>query len=139
MSNLTQARMSRITKVNSIALPLAAVAVYQGGIACVDTSANKVTKGASGNGNLIPIGEFAEDADNTASGAPMVMVRLDEEVTLATYDSATGGNAVTAANLFEDVYLLDDHTVTTASSGNSVAGRVWKVDANGVAVQKPRT
>jgi len=44
-------------------------------------------------------------------------------------------NAVTASNLFADVYILDDQTVTTASSGNSKAGRVWAVDADGVCVE----
>jgi hypothetical protein len=51
------------------------------------------------------------------------------------WDNASGGAAVTG--LFSLCYMLDDHTVTNASSGNSVAGRVWAIDTTkGVLVQK---
>lgn len=138
MSALTQARMSEEFQFSSIALPLAASqSVFQGGIACADTTTGTVKKGAAANANLLKIGEFAETYDNSAGTASVqVLVRLDHEVTAYFYDNATGANAVTATDLFTDVYILDDHTVTKASSGNSKAGRVWAVDAvKGVAVE----
>lgn len=138
MANLTQGRGTRETRAKTIALPLAAgQKVWQGGIACADTSTATVKKGASGNANLLRIGEFAESVDNTTGGVSVnVLVSLDHEIVFRSYDNDTGGNAVTASNLFNDVYILDDHTVTTVSSGNSKAGRVWSVDSiNGVGVE----
>jgi hypothetical protein len=138
MAALTQARMTRTSTLSTVSLPLAAsTAVYQGGMACYDTSAHVVTKGAAANANLVPIGYFNENVDNSASTATtFATVNLFHEITVSYWDNATGGNAVSASNLFTQVYILDDHTVTTSSSGNSKAGRVWGVDsANGVAIE----
>lgn len=130
MGALTQARTSKAKTLGTVSLPLGAgLKAFQGGIACADTSAAVVKPGASGNANLLKIGEFAESVDNSAgTGTAQVNVRLDHELDGRWYDNATGGNAVTASNLFADCYILDDHTVTTSSSGNSKAGRVWGVD-----------
>lgn len=130
MSALTQSRMVVETVYKNIPLPLAAsTAVYEGGIACLDTSAHVCTKGAAANANLIYVGQFLQDYDNSGSTATaFVMVSLNTEVTIRWYDSVTGGNAVTSANLFSTVYIFDDHTLTTSSSGNSSAGRLWAVD-----------
>jgi hypothetical protein len=130
--------MVREDTLKTLALPLAASQkVFQGGIACADTSTNTVKKGASGNSNLKKIGEFAENADNSSgTGSLNVLVNLDHEIVVRWYDNATGGNAITISNFFADVYVLDDHTVTTSSGSNSKAGRVWAVDTiKGVAVQ----
>ena len=138
MAALTQARMPIETRLNTVALPLAASATaWQGGMACADTSAGTVKPGAASNANLLRIGLFAESIDNSASTATtQILVKLDHEVVVQWFDNATGGNAVTSSNLFADVYILDDHTVTTSSSGNSKAGRVWAVDSvKGVAVE----
>lgn len=138
MSALTKARMIRETRFKNIALPLAASqSVFQGGIACGDTSTGTVKKGAAGSTTLVRIGEFTENCDNSASTASTnVVVSLEKEIVARWYDNATGGNAVTASDLFNDAYILDDHTVTKASSGNSKAGRVWAVDSvKGVAVE----
>lgn len=63
------------------------------------------------------------------------MVNLDREVVARWYDNDTG-TAVVAANVGSDCYILDDHTVTGSSTGNSVAGRVWQVDSvKGVLVE----
>jgi hypothetical protein len=137
MAALTQARMSRVESLSTVDLPLAAQHVYPNGRACADTATATVKKAASGNANLISLGEFADEYDNTGGLAPRALVRLDNTIWVAWYDSVTGGGAVTAANLFNVVYWADDHTVTTSAGGNSVAGRVWKVDSvNGVAIQK---
>lgn len=138
MAALTQARMSRVTTLSTVSLPGAAsTKFYQGGMACADTSTGTVKNGAASNANLLRIGKFVETVDNSGSTATcQVTVELEHEVVATWYDNATGANAVAAANLFSDVYILDDHTVTTASSGNSKAGRVWAVDSNfGVLVE----
>ncbi|SRR5216684_1629859 len=138
MAALTTKRQTRETRAKHIPLPLAAgQTVYQGGIACGDTSTGTVKKGASGSTTLLRIGEFDENLDNSVpTTTTNVLVNLDHEIVIRWYDNATGANAVAASTLFNDVYILDDHTVTTASSGNSKAGRVWMVDStNGVGVE----
>lgn len=131
MAALTQARMQRETTLKKVALPLVAGAkAFQGGMACIDTSAAVVRPGVAGNANLVKVGEFNESVDNSAgTGTTLVMVNLDREIIGRWYDNATGGNAATSSNLFQDVYVLDDHTITTSSSGNSKAGRMWGLDA----------
>lgn len=139
MSALTQGKTPKITTISTWAYPLAAnTKVYAGGVACIDSANNVVTKGASGSTTLLAIGTFVETVDNTggAAGAVWVSVELFWEITVLWYASVTGANAVTSSALFTDVYLADDQTVTTASSGNSKAGRVWAIDAlNGIAVE----
>lgn len=130
MAALTQSRMSVESKFKNIPLVLAgSTSVFEGGIACLDTSAHVCTKGAASNANLIRVGEFLQDYDNSGSTATAnVMVSLNQEIVIRWYDSVTGGSAVTVANLYATVYIFDDHTLTTSSSGNSSAGRLWAVD-----------
>jgi hypothetical protein len=139
MAALTQKRMTRGDAISTIALPLASgQKVYQGGAACYDSGAlGAVKKAATGSTTLVPIGEFAESADNTSGGAPNVNVRLQHPINAAWYDNVTGGNAVTmATNGFGLCYWADDHTVTASSSSASPAGRVWDVDTiKGVLVE----
>lgn len=139
MAALTAPRPARFTTIKSTMFPLGAgLKAYSGARCYADTAANCVKPGVAGNANLQPIGIFAATVDNTAgTGTQLVQVDLDKEILVQWLDNATGSNAVTlASNLFDDVYCLDDHTVTTSSSGNSKAGRVWDVDAlKGVAVQ----
>jgi hypothetical protein len=138
MASLTQPRLPKETRYKNIALPLGAgLTAWQGGIACLDTAANVCKPGASGNANLIKVGEFLESNNNSAgTGSSYVMVSLDVEIVLKWYDNATGAGNVTSSYLFDDVYVNDDHSVTTTSSGNSEAGRVWALDPiYGVAVQ----
>jgi hypothetical protein len=133
---LTQARMPEELRFKSIALPLSAsTTAYQGGMACIDSSAGEVTPGAAGNSGLTRIGNFAETCDNSdGTGTAMVVVTLDKEVVCQWYDNATGANAVDT--LFTTAYCLNDQTVTKASSSNSAAGRVWAIDSvKGVAVE----
>lgn len=142
MSALTQPRMGKEGCWKNIPLVLAAsTVVYAGGIAVLDPTNGVGTKGVAGTSTFIRVGEFIESIDNSASTATSyVMVSLDREITLRWYDNVTGGNAVTAANLYNTCYILDDHTVTMASSGNSPAGRVWQLDPIfGVAVQETNT
>ena len=131
MAALTQARMTKVTTLSTVSLVGAAsTKFYQGGMACADTSAGVVKNGASGNANLVRIGKFTQTVDNSGSTATTrVTVELEHEIVATWYDNATGANAVALTDLFSDVYILDDHTVTKASSGNSKAGRVWDYDA----------
>lgn len=126
MAASTIARTPKTVSWQTMALPLAASTnAYQGCMACIDTSTNTCKPGASGNANLIRVGDFAETVLNTASTTTPVLVRFDKEKQLEWYDNDSG-TPVTA--LFANCYILDNHTVTGSSSGNSVAGRVWQLD-----------
>lgn len=139
MAALNQARMANGQTLKNISLPLdGSQTAYIGGRACGDTSTGGVKPGQAST-TLIPIGKFLQNVDNSGSTASVkVMVQLDTEIFCDWWDNATGANKVLAANVFSDCYMLDDHTVTLASSGNSKAGRVWGVDAKGVLVQATR-
>lgn len=136
MATLTQSRQGIEFRFKTGPLPLAgSVAVFQDGMACIDTTNAVVTKGSVST-SLIRVGKFLQDYDNSANtGTVNVMVILDKELVGQWYDNATGANAIVAANLFQEVYILDDHTVTLAASGASKAGRVWAIDSvKGVAI-----
>lgn len=136
MAALTQARMAREKRMKNIALPLAAGAkAFAGGIACGDTSDGTVKQGQTST-TLVKIGEFAETFDNTSGASAVnVLVSLDREVVARWYDNA---GDVVAADLFQDAYIVDDHTVALSSATNtrSKAGRIWAVDsAKGVLIE----
>lgn len=141
MSALTTPRTPRETTIKSKMFPLkAGVKAYQGARAYADTANAWITIGVTGNANLQPLGIFDFTVDNTAgTGTTLAQVSLDKEILVQWLDNATGTGAVTlAADLFDDCYVLDDHTVsmTNTGSNSSKAGRVWDVDATrGVAVQ----
>ena len=138
MAALTQSRMVSFDTIKSKLLPIpAGVKVYAGGMACIDVSAGYCKPGASANANLKRVGVFDKDVDNSGGGsAVLVPVTLDSEIVVQWFDNATGANKVLATDLFSDVYIQDDHTVTKNNSGTSKAGRVWAVDAlKGVAVE----
>jgi hypothetical protein len=135
MAALTQKRMSRSVKFSDVELAAKNEAVFQGGIACFDTSTGLVAK-AFVSTTLIPIGLFAEDS--AAAASKVVPVKLFREVEAVWMPNAGGGEAVVAANIGGLCYLRDDNTVGVDDDTNtlSVFGRVWKLDTNrGVLVE----
>ena len=137
MAALSQKRVPIEERARVVALPMAAVKVYQGGIACWDTANGVVTNGKAST-TLIKIGEWEVSYDNSGgvSGGAQVLVDLDTEFMLRWYDNDPGGGALVAANIGTMVYILDDHTVTSTSAGNSFAGRLWKLNSiKGAAIQ----
>lgn len=104
----------------------------KGHIACIDTASGELVAGQSGTG-LLPIGYFEETL--TGDGVKAVRVQLFREIWLDRFDNASAPDAVGASDVGSVCYLADSTTVTTDASGNSVAGRVWKVSAEGVLVQ----
>ena len=129
---LTKRRAIKPVAFTSIELPGTAQQVYQGGVACWDTSTNLVAKGAAST-TMIPIGTFAEDKLVGAGGT--VLVDLFEEVR-ATWMKNSVANACDVPGVL--CYLEDDETVrkTDNTNANSVAGRIWRIDATkGVLVQ----
>lgn len=139
MSNLTQNRVPKSTfdTLFQVALPIAAQHVYLNSAACYDTAAlGSLKKAAAGSATLVPIGVFKEEKDNSggSAGALSALVELQHEIRCYWFENA--GNITLASNLFGLCYWADDHTVTATSTGNSVAGRIWDVDAaKGVLVE----
>lgn len=137
MAALTSERAQKPFSIKKIRLPMGAnFKAWKGGIVCFD-SANPgyVYKGKAST-TLTRIGVFAETVDNTggSAGALLVNVELDKEIWCQFF---ANDSSVTSAALGTDVYIADDHTVTTTSSGNSKAGRCWAVDSQlGVAVEQ---
>jgi hypothetical protein len=83
---------------------------------------------------LIPIGYFTEDV--TGDGTLTTVVDLFEEVKLDAWDNDAEPNNVQAADVFTEVYLLDETTVTTDSTSHSKAGRVFMIEDGRVYVQQ---
>lgn len=132
MANLTISRSPASTyeTLSTISLPLAVQHVYKNGGACYDTSAlGSVKKAAGGSATLIAIGLFDEDMDNSggSAGSLSVLVKLQREIRCFWFEN--GGNITLASNLFGLAYWSDDHTLTATSTSNSIAGRIWDVDA----------
>jgi len=136
MAALTKERGQKPFFAKKIRLPIGAnMKAFKGGIACFDSAAaGNVVQGKAST-TLTRIGVFAETVDNTggAAGALLVNVELDREVQGQWF---ANDGSVDATKIGADVYIADDHTVTTTSAGNSKAGRCWKVDSQlGVAVE----
>lgn len=115
---------------------------WRGGLAVYDQSVGKCIPAETGAGqtDLFMLGFFAEDVDASSTGTNAdtpVVVRLKKEVTVVWLDNDSG-TAVTANNIGQNVYALDDHTVSgsSATSTRSVAGIAWALDTvKGVAVE----
>jgi hypothetical protein len=135
---LTQRRVSKFKTFSTIELPATPQQVYQGGVACWDTSTGLVAK-ATASTTMIPIGKFVES--KLISSGETVVIELFRELRCEWFANSAVNPVVDAA-LGSLVYLEDDQTVRRTDNANtcSVAGRAWKLDPrNGVLVEMRRT
>jgi hypothetical protein len=133
MAALTTKRPNKVKVFTSIELPGTAQAVWEGGVACWDTSTNRVAKAAVST-TMIPIGTFVDSKTITSGGDP-VLVQLFRELN-AIWLANFAGDLVTGPGVL--CYLRDDQSVSISDATNtlSVAGRVWAVDTvKGVLVE----
>ena len=139
MAALTSTRSTWVRAISTVQAPLpTSYTATEGGAACIDTAnLGAVYPAVSGSTTLIPIGKFVSSVKNTSGSNINVSVKLDQEVWVRNWDSVTGGGAVTISNQFAVVYMSSDHEVTTTSTSNSKAGRVWDVNGDGVWVEQP--
>lgn len=110
----------------------ASVTCYAGAIAVLDASGNvKPAVTATG---LIPVGVFVASVTN---GATAGAVNAEVEPGIYRFANSTSTDAIAAAEIGDDCYLVDDQTVakTSGSSTRSVAGKVMNVDTAGVWVR----
>lgn len=83
---------------------------------------------------LIPIGYWTEDV--TGDGTITTLVELFEEVRLDGWVNDEAPNDVQAGDVFTEVYLKDEVTVTTDATGHSKAGRVFLIEDGFVYLQQ---
>lgn len=134
MANLTAPRdTSEIANgATSIVLPVKAkTTIYQGSIVTIGADGYAIPgkKAAS----LKAAGRAEETVENTGSDGDAV-VRVSRGVFVFD-NSSTAANKVGIADVLGPCYIEDDHTVTKAATGASVAGLVVRVDDEGVAVE----
>lgn len=116
----------------TLVLPVkGATTIYQGSIVALNASGLAVP-GATAAG-LTAAGRAEETVQNTgADGAASIKVCRGVFI----FDNtAAAENKVDTAHVLKDCYMEDDQTVTALATGASVAGRVIRVDDEGVAVE----
>ena len=116
----------------SLVLPVkGSTTIFQGSIVAIDADGLAIPgkKAAS----LKAVGRAEETIENGGGdGEAVILVKRGVFV----FDNtATAANKLTAADLLGPCYMEDDHTVTKAATGASVAGLVVRVDDEGVAVE----
>lgn len=111
--------------------PVAAgVKIYAGALVCLSATgfatpgAIATTLKADGRANAL--------ADNTggADGA----INVESIPGIYRFDNSAAGDAIDQADIGNNCYVIDDHTVAKTSNTNtrSIAGKIKDVDANGV-------
>lgn len=138
MTALTKERMSSSERWRYKQFPLAVGNKgWKNGTAAIDLSTGKVEPGHAET-DLFVIGKFAETVDAT-SAEKLINVDLCREVEIEWLENSAG-SALDAGDVGSLCYVEDDQTVTGDSTGTSIAGRVWAVDATrGVAVERLTT
>ena len=131
MTALSQARPVVQTEGRQYNPPVkGATTIYQGGLVVMDSGLAVPGRTAAG---LIALGIAQVTIVNSgADGAKKVPVER------GTFKFANlGADAVTAADIGKDCYIVDDQTVakTSATNTRSIAGKVIEVDADGVFVR----
>jgi hypothetical protein len=128
MANTTQPVDAPIRDGKFVPIALAAVSVFKGGAAAVVEGVGYGTPlVAASTGTQQFVGVFTETYNNsggTAGGYFTTLLRT------GLIQWAQTGTTITAANIGQNAYFADDHTVTL-SPGTQYAGEITTVDANG--------
>jgi len=122
-----EARWSRI----ELVLKNTSVA-EKGNVACIDSTDGSCVPSAA-SATLTPIGYFEESF--TGDGTRKIKIKLFSDILVNFLPNASSGTAVAAADMLKSCYLNADSSVTTTTTGRSVAGKVWGVvTGNGAGV-----
>ena len=100
----------------------AAAKIYTGALVAVNAS-GKAVPAADADG-LTVVGR----AENSAVSGEMVTVKSG----CFRYDNASGGAAITAADVGKIAYVADDHTVAKSAAHGIPAGLIFDVEGKGV-------
>lgn len=134
MAALTQDRNTHSKDGELFSLPMAATAkIYAGGIVMLNAT-GYATQGAAATGQICA-GRAEEQVDNGAGadGDKSVTVRSG----VFKFANSAAADEVTAAEIGDNVYIVDDQTVakTDGTGTRSVAGKVVGVESDGVWVR----
>ncbi|MEL7166976.1 MAG: hypothetical protein AAGL96_16015 [Pseudomonadota bacterium] len=132
MVALTKGRTTpeRVGDVRS-GLAAAAAAIFQGAIVMRNMTDGFLAQGATATG-MVAVGMAKENADN-ATGADGELTVVYKQGRFHFANSA-GADEITAANIGDLAWVVDDQTValTSATNTRSPAGTIEDVDAQGV-------
>lgn len=134
MAALTADRNTPTRTAELIELPAAAdKKFFAGALAALDAN-GRATPGAVAT-TLKGLGRVEAFADNTGGAAGAITVKIRRGT--FRWGNSASGDAITAADIGADCYIVDDQTVAKTSGGDtrSVAGKIMDVDANGVWVR----
>lgn len=106
----------------------ASTIIYAGSLVCVNASGYAVPGSVAT--TLKAVGRAEETVDNSAGAAAAKTVSVRK----GTFKFANAGD-ITIAHLEANVYINDDQTVSSVSTGKSVAGKCVAVDSDGVWVK----
>lgn len=118
--------------VSLLSVPMkAATKAFAGGLAVSDAGYAAPGRTATG---LIALGVFRKDVDNSAGGAGAVSADIERGA--FPFHNSSAGDAIAQADLYQDVYIVDDNTVakTDGSGTRSKAGRAIGFLDNGQVV-----
>jgi len=106
---------------------------WKGALMIGNPTSADVVPGVSSAGQVF-LGRCAATIDNTnGTGPTNVTINLVKEKTLIW---CANDGTITAGSLFQNAYILDDQTVTSTSSGNTLLGIIMAVSSvDGVLVQ----
>ncbi|SDO76528.1 hypothetical protein SAMN05216303_102297 [Rhodoferax sp. OV413] len=132
---LTSDRDTQRRNGDLLSLPLSAIKVFAGGLACISTATGFATKGATAT-TLRGVGVFEETVDNSAGAAGAVNAPIRRDGCFR-FANSSAGDLITLADVGADCYIVDDATVakTSGSATRSIAGKVRDVDAVGVWIE----
>jgi len=106
----------------------ASTLIYAGSIVCVNATGYAVPGSTST--ALKAVGRAEEQVDNSAGANGDVTVEISKGI----FNFANAGD-VDITDLEANVYINDDQTVSSVSTGKSVAGKCVAVDSDGVWVE----
>ena len=112
---------------------LAATQIFAGSLVCLDANGFAVP-GATAT-TLKARGRAEENVDNSAGANGDLSVKTKKGIFV--FANSAGGDEITAADIENTCYIVDDQTVakTDGTASRSVAGKIVSVDAAGVAVE----
>lgn len=116
---------------DSLNLPAAAAKKFYAGAIVARDAAGNATPGATAT-DILGMGRCKAQVDNSAGAAGALRVEI-EKGTFLFANSAT--DPVVVADIGNDCYIVDDQTVSHTDTNQSVAGKVFDVEANGVWVK----
>lgn len=109
------------------------VRIFAGALVAL-TAAGLATPGAVAT-TLKGVGRAKDEANNLGGAASAIKVEVEKGV--FRFNNSAAGDAITAADIGNPAYIVDDETVakTTGGATRSVAGTIFDVDAQGVWVK----